>query len=170
MEQKMRKLFLYGRSEAGKTTLIQALKGEELHYSKTQYINTWDVIIDTPGEYSESGKIGDKALSTFSYECDLLGLVMGADEPFCVLEPGQPTAINRPLIGIITKVDEERANVPMVRQWMDNAGCERVFEVDSVTGKGIQELRDYLCLPIAPTMSLQEAIYRQQNGIPEWEW
>ena len=33
----MRKMFLMGRSEAGKTSLTQALKGEELHYIKTQY-------------------------------------------------------------------------------------------------------------------------------------
>lgn len=30
----MKKLFLMGRSEAGKTSLTQALKGEELHYEK----------------------------------------------------------------------------------------------------------------------------------------
>lgn len=30
----MKKLFLMGRSEAGKTSLIQALRGEELHYEK----------------------------------------------------------------------------------------------------------------------------------------
>ena len=28
----MKKVFLMGRSEAGKTSLTQALKGEELHY------------------------------------------------------------------------------------------------------------------------------------------
>ena len=33
----MKKIFLMGRSEAGKTSLTQALKGEELHYHKTQY-------------------------------------------------------------------------------------------------------------------------------------
>ena len=38
----MKKIFLMGRSEAGKTSLTQALKGEELHYVKTQYTNTED--------------------------------------------------------------------------------------------------------------------------------
>ena len=38
-----------GRSEAGKTSLTQALKGEELHYVKTQYTNTDDDTIDSPG-------------------------------------------------------------------------------------------------------------------------
>ena len=47
----MKKLILMGRVAAGKTTLTQALKGEQLHYCKTQYIDYMDTIIDTPGEY-----------------------------------------------------------------------------------------------------------------------
>ena len=50
----MKKLFLTGRSEAGKTSLTQALKGETLHYVKTQYTNTSEDTIDSPGEYAES--------------------------------------------------------------------------------------------------------------------
>ena len=50
----MKKIILIGRSEAGKTTLIQALKGENIQYHKTQYVNHFDVLIDTPGEYIES--------------------------------------------------------------------------------------------------------------------
>ena len=46
----MKKLFLMGRSEAGKTSLTQALKGEELHYTKTQYTTTDANTIDSPGE------------------------------------------------------------------------------------------------------------------------
>ena len=42
--QNMKKIFLMGRSEAGKTSLTQALKGEKLHYIKTQYTNTNDDI------------------------------------------------------------------------------------------------------------------------------
>ena len=49
----MKKLFLMGRSEAGKTSLTQALKGEDLHYEKTQYVNTSADTIDSPGEYAE---------------------------------------------------------------------------------------------------------------------
>lgn len=51
---KNEKIFLMGRSEAGKTSLTQALKGEELHYHKTQYTNTNEDTIDSPGEYAES--------------------------------------------------------------------------------------------------------------------
>ena len=35
----MKKIVLMGRSEAGKTTLTQAMKGEKIQYHKTQYVN-----------------------------------------------------------------------------------------------------------------------------------
>ena len=44
---------LFGRVAAGKTTLTQALRGEEIKYYKTQYVNYLDTVIDTPGEYTE---------------------------------------------------------------------------------------------------------------------
>ena len=49
----MKKLILIGRVAAGKTTLTQALRGEEIRYDKTQYIQYVEHIIDTPGEYTE---------------------------------------------------------------------------------------------------------------------
>lgn len=57
---------------------------------------------------------------------------------------GSRNFLLRPLIGIITKVDSPYANLPMVRQWMENMGCERIFEVNNVTREGISELMDYL--------------------------
>jgi gamma-glutamylcysteine synthetase len=45
-----------GRVAAGKTTLMQRLKGEQISYCKTQYVYYTDTIIDTPGEYTENGK------------------------------------------------------------------------------------------------------------------
>ena len=167
--KRVRKLFLAGRSEAGKTTLIQALKGDDINYDKTQYINSWDIFIDTPGEYYESKYSSSSvALCCFSFESDLVGILAGADEPWSILGYGLPTAINRPLIGIVTKCDSPKANVPMARLWLENAGVSRIFEVDSVTGRGIQELRDYLFQPVDDPISLDEAISIQQSGGQEW--
>ena len=63
-----------GRSEAGKTSLTQALKGEKLHYVKTQYTNTDDDTIDSPGEYAES-KHFSVGLACFSFEADVVAMV-----------------------------------------------------------------------------------------------
>ena len=54
----MRKIILIGRSGAGKTTLTQALKGEEIKYHKTQYVNYFESSIDTPGEYAKTPELG----------------------------------------------------------------------------------------------------------------
>ena len=73
----MKKMFLMGRSEAGKTSLTQALKGEELHYVKTQYTNTNDDTIDSPGEYAESKRFS-VGLACFSFEADVIAIVQAA--------------------------------------------------------------------------------------------
>lgn len=163
----MKKMFLMGRSEAGKTSLIQAMNGEELHYEKTQYTKREDNTIDSPGEYAESKRFS-VGLACFSFEADVVALVQAADEPFSLFAPCVQSFILRPVIGIITKTDSKYANVPMVREWMENAGCERIFEVNNVTGEGVAELMDYLKDDI-PTITLEEAKERQAKGIREWE-
>ena len=160
-------MFLMGRSEAGKTSLIQAMNGEDLHYLKTQYTNLDEDTIDTPGEYAES-KHFSVGLACFSFEADVVGLVQAADEPFNLFGCCLHTFILRPLIGIITKTDSAYANVPMIRQWMENAGCDRIFEVNNKTREGIEELMAYLKDDL-PTISMEEAIERQRHGLSEWD-
>ena len=77
----MKRLILIGRSEAGKSTLISALKNEKLEYHKTQYVDYEDFIIDTPGEYAETKNLGG-ALAVYSYEADVIGLVTSAIEHY----------------------------------------------------------------------------------------
>ena len=163
----MKKLFLTGRSEAGKTSLVQALNGEKLHYEKTQYTNANSDTIDSPGEYAES-KWFSVGLACFSFEADVVGMVQAADEPFSLFSPGSHSFVQRPLIGIITKIDSPYANVAMVEQWMHNAGCERIFKVNNTNGEGIAELREYLMGDL-PRFSFEEAKKLQRQGICEWQ-
>ena len=163
----MKKLFLMGRSEAGKTSLTQALEGKALHYHKTQYTNTGDDVIDSPGEYSETKRCG-MGLACFSFEADVLALLMAADEPFCVFEANCQNFANRPLIGIITKIDSPYANIPMVRQWLINIGCERIFLINNVTREGVDELLEYL-EEDEPHVTLEQAMFKQSLGLNEWD-
>lgn len=163
----MKKIFLMGRSEAGKTSLTQALKGEELHYIKTQYTNANDDTIDSPGEYAESKRFS-VGLACFSFEADVVAIVQAADEPFNLFGVSCRSFIQCPLIGIITKIDSPYANIPMVRQWLINAGCERIFVVNNVTREGIGELLEYL-QDDAPSLTLEQAMFKQSLGLNEWD-
>ena len=163
----MKKLFLMGRSEAGKTSLTQTLKGEELHYVKTQYTVTKDDTIDSPGEYAESKRFS-VGLACFSFEADVVAIVQAADEPYNLFSPSLRSFILRPLIGIITKTDSPYANVPMVKQWLMNAGCDRIFLVNNVTREGIDELMEYLAEDPAQ-LTLEQAKFKQSLGLNEWD-
>lgn len=163
----MKKLFLMGRSEAGKTSLTQALRGEELHYVKTQYTSSDSDTIDSPGEYAES-KCFSVGLACFSFEADVVAVVQAADEPYNLFSASLRSFILRPLIGIVTKIDSPYANIPMVRQWLINAGCERIFMINNVTREGIDELMEYLAEDL-PRLTFAQAKRRQSLGLNEWE-
>ena len=163
----MKKLFLMGRSETGKTSLTQALKGEELHYVKTQYTNTEGDTIDSPGEYAESKRFS-VGLACFSFEADVVAIVQAADEPYNLFSASLRSFILRPLIGIITKTDSPYANIPMVRQWLLNAGCERIFLINNVTREGIQDLLEYLEEDL-PKLTMEQARFKQSLGLNEWD-
>lgn len=94
----MRKIMFIGRSEAGKTTLTQAMKGNTITYHKTQYVNHYDVIIDTPGEYLQSKNL-ISALAVFTAEADVIGLLMDATEPFSLYSPNLTPVCNREVVG-----------------------------------------------------------------------
>ncbi|MBQ7446256.1 MAG: ethanolamine utilization protein EutP [Clostridia bacterium] len=141
----MKKIILIGRSEAGKTTLTQALRGEAIRYHKTQYVNYDDDVIDTPGEYIQSREFA-RAIGLYTYEADVVGFLIAANETYCLFDPGSTAFCNRDVIGIITKINDPDANLPMVMNWMDIMGVEpgKIFLVDSVAGEGVEKIREYL--------------------------
>ncbi|MGE9965315.1 EutP/PduV family microcompartment system protein [Fusicatenibacter saccharivorans] len=142
----MRKIMLAGRSEAGKTSLTQALRGENITYHKTQYVYFEDSIIDTPGEYAETPNLGH-ALALYSYEADVIGLLLSAIEPYSLYPPGVTAIATRECIGIVTKIDHPQANPKLAEEWLRLAGCEIIFFVSSYTGEGVSDILEYLKSP-----------------------
>ena len=154
----MKKMILVGRSECGKTTLRQALMGGTITYHKTQYVNHYDVIIDTPGEYAENAALG-RALAIFSYESDVIALLLSATEPYSLYPPCVAAAANRPVIGIVTQTDHRNADADRAQRWLELAGCKPIFHVSAYTGEGLGELLNYLRDPgdVLPWESAEEA-------------
>lgn len=142
----MKKIILMGRTGSGKTTLAQALQGKAICQQKTQDICHMDWIIDTPGELSETRMLGG-ALAVYSYEADLVGLLMAANEPFSLYPPNITSMVNREVVGIVTQIHHPDANTGRVEAWLRLSGCKRVFFVDSVTGQGMEQLMEYLRKP-----------------------
>lgn len=139
----MKRIMLVGRSEAGKTTLTQALMGRDIKYEKTQYIEYGNLIIDTPGEYIQTKELGS-GLAVYSYESDVIGLLISATEPFSLYPPNITGQVNREVIGIVTKIDKEDANPEQAERWLKLCGCKKIFKVSSYTGEGIHELLAFL--------------------------
>ena len=141
----MKKLILIGRVAAGKTTLTQALLGEDIKYYKTQSIHYGETIIDTPGEYTELRQTSG-ALALYAYEADIVGLVLSANEPYSIYSPCITSMVNREVVGIVTGIDKPDANVPLAERWLKNCGLkpEKLFYVSSYTGEGLDTIIDYL--------------------------
>ena len=142
----MKKIIFCGRVGSGKTTLTQVLKGKSLNYHKTQYINHYDIIIDTPGEYAENKKLV-RALILYSFEADVIGLLASSVEEYTLYPPHIACIATRPVIGIVTQIDRPNARPDWAHIWLENAKCEKIFHISSVTGEGIPELYEYLREP-----------------------
>lgn len=137
----MKKLLLIGRSGCGKTTLTQALRGEKVHYLKTQGMVFDDFLIDSPGEYVENHDLGC-ALALYSYEADVVALLIAADDDYSLFPPCITSLVNREVIGIVTKID--KAPPQRAERWLRLSGCKKVFFVNSHTGEGVNEVLEHL--------------------------
>lgn len=56
----------------------------------------------------------------------------------------------------------------MVKQWLVNAGCERIFLVNNATREGIDQLQAYLQEDLPP-LTLEQAQFKQRLGLNDWE-
>ena len=143
MSRKEKRIMLIGRSGAGKTTLRQVLSGKSTEYEKTQAVSMDSRIIDSPGEYIQTKNLGT-ALAIYSYEADIIGLLLSATEPYSLFSPNITCMTEKEVIGIITQKDKENAKPENAEKWLRLAGCKKIFTVNSLTGEGIDELKAYL--------------------------
>lgn len=132
-----------GRSGSGKTTLTQWINGTNLKYQKTQAIEYEGQIIDTPGEYIEN-KHYYRALILSSYDSDVVALVQDATDGESIFPPNFAAIFNKQIIGIVTKIDHENADIERATMYLKNAGCEEIIKVSAVCDIGIEKLEQLL--------------------------
>lgn len=137
------KIMFIGPSAAGKTTLIQRLIDKEIKYDKTQTIEYIGNFIDTPGEYMQQrGYWG--SLTITSHDADIIGLVQDSTSEDCWFSGGLTSKFEKPVIGILTKIDSDKANPKQGRAYLELAGCRAIFPVSSFTNEGIDALSEGL--------------------------
>lgn len=139
----MKKFLLIGAVGSGKTTFVQAMMKAKLKYKKTQAMEYYDTIIDTPGEYLESRRYNN-ALIVASCDCHMVLLFQDASSKNCLFSPNFASVFTKPVVGIVTKIDEEIKDIEYAKNCLALAGAEKIFEISATKGLGLEELEDFL--------------------------
>jgi len=141
----MKDIILIGGTKAGKTTLLKVLNGEKFKKIdiRTQSLEFEDQSIDTPGEYIENRQYYT-ALISAAQEAEIIGLVADATAEQYFFPPTFASIFTRPVIGIVTKIDEPKANIDHAKNILNMAGVGKIFLTSALTGKGITELSDFI--------------------------
>lgn len=142
----MKKMMLIGRTGCGKTTLTQKLNNEEVKYKKTQAVSYKSRIIDTPGEYVEN-KMYYKSLLVLSADAKIIILVQAATDEATLFPPKFATMFpKKEVIGLVTKIDLENANVERSKKILLEAGATEVFTIGLNDERGLEEIRKRLVI------------------------
>ena len=84
------------------------------------------------------------ALAIYTYEADVVGLLISAREDYSLYSPCMAANINRPVIGIVTQIDWPDARPDRAERWLKLAGCKQIFFVSSTNGDGVWQILEYL--------------------------
>ncbi|KXS48054.1 EutP/PduV family microcompartment system protein [Halanaerobium sp.] len=141
----MKDIILIGGTKAGKTTLLKVLNGEKFKKIdvRTQSLEFEDQVIDTPGEYIENRQYYT-ALISAAQEAEIIGLVADATAEQYFFPPTFASIFTRPVIGIVTKIDDKEADIEKAEDILNMAGAGKIFLTSALTGKGITELSNFI--------------------------
>lgn len=138
----MKKTMFIGPIGSGKTTLYKRLFSLPLDYVKTQTLEFYEGVIDTPGEYLEDRNYYSALLVT-SMEADTVALIMDCTDTQTVYPPGFTRMFTKPTIGIITKIDllGDGEDCSFAKDMLHMAGVDQVILTSSFDDRGIDEVR-----------------------------
>lgn len=140
----MGKVMVIGPVGAGKTSLIRALQKDDRRVDKTQCIDFADGAIDTPGEYAQIPRFYPALLVT-AVEAALILVVQDATDCGMSLPPGFANLFPRPVVGVVTKIDDPRADRKRAEARLSETGVSSIlFCVSAYSGEGLTDLRAYL--------------------------
>jgi len=137
----MGKILLIGGIGAGKTSLKQMLMNEHVSYRKTQMLDFSKLFIDCPGEYLEIPRFYHVLIDA-SHQVSEIWALQDASKQRTFYPPLFAKVFNKPIIGIITKVDLPKAKVEQAVSYLAYAGVTEPFYPTSIiNGEGYGPLR-----------------------------
>lgn len=145
MASNKNRVALIGKIGSGKTTLMQRLTQQEIHYSKTQQVTYSDDFIDTPGEFIEMPFFCRQAINV-SCDAGLVIVIISSIDSQNTIPPNFIFTFNIPAIGVITKIDREDSDLKRSYRFMNYAGVnkKKIYEVSAYTGQGIDTLEEVI--------------------------
>jgi ethanolamine utilization protein EutP len=134
---------LVGPTGAGKSTLIKVLNREDGAVKKTESVTYLPYAIDTPGEMIHIPFLYNALILNSARASLVLFLISAKRYPR--LPSKIALALKVPAIGIVSQIDgAEDAGIRRAKAALGVAGLKKIFNVSSITGEGIDELREYL--------------------------
>lgn len=133
---------LIGSVGAGKSTLTNALLGRKVDAVKTQSLQYYDWIVDTPGEYVEN-PLFYKSIMATALEVTHVLFIQDATNQKITFPPGFSSGIPKLAIGVVTKADAEHADVDQaISKLMKSMVQGPIVVTSSFKQQGMQEILD----------------------------
>jgi len=141
---KMKRAMFIGAIGCGKTTLLQRLKDLTIHYDKTQALEFYQNIVDTPGEYIEHRRMYT-SLATTAMDVDVVVMLQSATDQRLIFPDALSTMFARPVVGVVTKTDiADQAAIDWASDQLKRAGAQQIFKLSALTGDQTEALRQFL--------------------------
>jgi ethanolamine utilization protein EutP len=134
------RILLIGGVGSGKTTLKQRLLREALVYRKTQVLEFSRLFVDCPGEYLEVPRYYHVLIDA-SHRAAEVWAVQDATRRRSFFPPNFAKAFAKPVVGIVTKIDHDKADPAAAAAHLYRAGIAApLYLVSALSGEGIAAL------------------------------
>ncbi|GEN54569.1 EutP/PduV family microcompartment system protein [Halobacillus faecis] len=138
---KRNRAMMLGSIRAGKSTLTHALLGYKAKAMKTQSLTYEDWIVDTPGEYTENPMFYKNIMAT-SLEVTHVLFIQDPTKKKVIFPPGFSKGLNKLPIGVVTKADNEEADVDRAVEQLKKVMPKGPIVVTSaLQGQGLDVIR-----------------------------
>lgn len=137
------RVMVIGSVDAGKSTLLNLLSENKVRTSKTESVDFCGEYVDTPGEFLDIPMHYSALIST-SCKASLV-LLMIDPTRICSIPPSFANVLSSPVVGVISKIDmADSEQKSKAEKSLKRSGVTEVCEISSVTGEGIDKLREII--------------------------